>query len=115
LRCHRSISKPQNSLRKKVKAVPDDADTSSTQKSWRPVRTLGACVALVVGLLALALGIEIILEQYVDLLKYGNATTGYGWAVLAKAGIRLVVAASLFWLVVRLLQAKPLPLVGKRA
>jgi hypothetical protein len=83
------------------------------EKSFRPLRMLGACTALLAGLSALALGVEILLEQYMDLVKYGTQTTSYGWGILAKVVLNGIGAAALFWLFARLGGSKPLPRLSR--
>jgi hypothetical protein len=70
---------------------------------------LGAVTALVAGLFVLALAVEIFVEQYVDLVSYGNQFTPHGWRVFISALMRAVVACGLFWVFARLGGSKPLP------
>ena len=86
-----------------------DADTVWMERSFRPARMLGAVIALLAGLLVLLLAVEIILEQYMDLVTYGNQFTPYGWRVLISALMRVALAAGLFWAFARLGGSKPLP------
>ena len=98
-----------------VQTNPDLADTTSMEKSFRPLRMLGACTALLAGLYVLALGAEIFFERYGDLVKYGTHTTAYGWRILAAVLVRAAIAGGLFWLFVRMGGSKPLPQLHRSA
>ena len=84
-------------------------------RSFRPLRTLGAVVALVAGLFVLALAVEIFFEDYMDLVKYGTHTTSYGWGIMAQVLVRVMIAGGLFWAFARLGGSKPLPHLARRA
>jgi divalent metal cation (Fe/Co/Zn/Cd) transporter len=88
-------------------------DIFRMEKSFRPLRMLGACAALLAGLFVLAAGVEILLEQYSDLVKYGTHTTAYGWRILAGVVVRALIATAFFWLFARLGGSKPLPQLSR--
>jgi hypothetical protein len=71
---------------------------------------LGAIASLLAGLFVLWLGVEVLMDRYAPLVEYGNHTTGYGWGILAQAGMRVAIAAGLFWAFARLGGSKPVHL-----
>ena len=82
---------------------------------FRPLRMLGACLALLAGLFVLALGAETYLEQYTALMRYGNHFTSYGWRILARIAFAILAAGALLWVFARLGGSKPLPRMHRSA
>ena len=83
------------------------------EKSFRPLRMLGAVTALLAGLFITTLAVEIFLEEYMDLVQYRTHTTSYGWGILARVLARVAIAGGLFWAFGRLGGSKPLPRLGR--
>ena len=82
-------------------------------RSFRPLRMLGAVTALLAGLFVLALAVEIFFEEYMDLVAYRTHLTSYGWGILAQVLVRAAIAAGLFWAFARLGGSKPLPRLAR--
>jgi hypothetical protein len=79
-------------------------------KTFRPLRMVSAIASLLVAVFSIERTFELVMDQLMPLVKYGNEFTPYGWGVIAAIALRVVITGALFWAFVRLGSSKPVHL-----